>query len=147
MKKNSKIICLMLGISLLAGSFASCAKRNDNSSSSSDSSSSQTQSSSSEEKQTIAEAVKLLDDTPYASSAVTENYGLSEASSVGVKSEETKEALYAGKADGEFKTNCLIDFESFSGTDDEKMRRSLRQRPRIKRAKKSRSNFLPGILS
>ena len=125
MKKNSKIICLMLGISLLAGSFASCAKRNDNSSSSSDSSSSQTQSSSSEEKQTIAEAVKLLDDTPYASSEVTENYGLSAASSVGVKSEETKETLYAGKADGEFKTNCLIDFESFSGTDDEKMTQTL----------------------
>ena len=130
MKKNSKIICLMLGISLLAGSFASCAKRNDNSSSSSDSSSSQTQSSSSEEKQTIAEAVKLLDDTPYANSAVTENYGLSEASSVGVKSEETKETLYAAKADGEFKTNCLIDFESFSGTDDEKMTQALSRKDR-----------------
>lgn len=126
MKKKFKAICFLLAISLLAGSLASCAKR-DNSSSLSDSSSqgSGQNSASSEEKQTLAEAVKLLDETPYASAEVTENYGLSDASAVGVKPEETEEALYAAKADGEFKGNCLIDFESFSGTDDEKMTQAL----------------------
>ncbi len=127
MKKNFKTICLLLAAALLAGVFVSCSPRDVGSDSSSQSGSENSGGNSSEpeEKQTIGEAVRILDSTPYASGEVKENYGLSDAASVGVKESETSDILYGSKADGEFKTNCLIDFDSFSGTDDEKMTSAL----------------------
>lgn len=75
--------------------------------------------------QTVAESIRVLEETPYTSDSVTENYGLSNAKNVGVIESETSNVLYGVKADGDFSSGNVINVDSYSGTDDEKMAAAL----------------------
>ena len=146
MKKTWKIVSFILTICLLAGVFASCRKQDSSDTSlpevkcdccenceaciceaSKDCNPDCTCNNGNcnkvtpEPKQTIADAVKILEASPYTSNGITENYGLSDSTKVGVIQAKTSEVLYKTKADSEFAAANIIDFDSFDGTDAEKM--------------------------
>lgn len=79
------------------------------------------------ETQPIADAVRLLDGTPFQSEDVTGNYGLSDASAVGVSPAAAQTELYSKKADAEFASGQVVEVDSFAGTDDEKMTAAIAQ--------------------
>lgn len=73
------------------------------------------------EKQSVADAVKILEESPYTSDEITENYGLSDSTNVGVVEAELDDVLYQTKPDSEFSSSNIIEFDLFEGSDSEKM--------------------------